>query len=99
MEIGGQWWHVCLQSEKELQRVMNEFYSVYKRRKLTVNARKNKLMVFERREVEVVDLSTIYRVSVPAVGRCEVVLGEKMEEVKELKYLITVLYKHGWMEG
>ena len=36
--------------------------------------------------------------SVPAVGRCEVVLGrERMEEVKELKYLGTVLCKHGGM--
>ena len=41
-------------------------------------------MIFERMEVEVVDFNTPYRVSVPAVGRCEVVLrGEKMEEVKE----------------
>ena len=42
---------------------------------------------------------TPYRVSVPAVGSCEVVLGgEKMEEVKEYKYLGTVFYKHGEME-
>ena len=52
-------------------------------------------MVFERREV--VDWYTPYRVS---VDRCEVVLGrEKMEEVKEFKYLITVVCKHGAMEG
>ena len=31
------------------------------------------------------DFSTIYRVSVPAVGKCEVLSeGEEMEEVKEL---------------
>ena len=35
----------------------------------------------------------------PAVRKCEVVLGEKMEEVKELKYLETMLYKHGAAEG
>ena len=40
-----------------------------------------------------VDFNTSYRMSVPAVGRCEVVLGEKME-VKEFKYLGTVLCKH-----
>ena len=34
----------------------------------------------------------------PAVGRCEIVLGEKMEEVKEFKYLGTVLCKYGEME-
>ena len=51
-----------------------------------------------RREIEVMDYSTPYRVNVPAIGRCEVVLGEKME-MKEFKYLGTVLCKHGEMEG
>ena len=32
---------------------------------------------------------------VPAEGRCEVILGE---EVKDFKYLGTVLFKHGGME-
>ena len=45
------------------------------------------MVVFERREVEVVDFNTPYRVSLSAVGRCEVVLGVKMEEVKDFKYL------------
>ena len=41
----------------------------------------------ERREVEVVDFNTSYRMNVPGVGKCEVVLGgKKMEEVKEFKY-------------
>ena len=44
-------------SEKELQRVVDEFYMVC------------------RKEVEVVDFNTLYRLSVPPVGRCEVVLG------------------------
>ncbi len=34
------------------ERVINEFYSVCKRRKLKVNAGKSKVMVFERREME-----------------------------------------------
>ena len=38
--------------EEEFQRVMDEFYSVYTRRKLKVIAGKSKVMVFERREVE-----------------------------------------------
>ena len=36
----------------------------------------------------------------PAVGKCEVVVGgKKMEEVKEFEYLETVLCKYGEMEG
>ena len=60
---------------------------------------KSKLVVIERRELEVVDFDTPYWMSMPAVGRREVVLGEKIEEVKEFKYLGTVLCKHGQMEG
>ncbi len=33
----------------------------------------SKVMVFERKEVEVVDFITSYRVSVPVAGRCEIV--------------------------
>ncbi len=40
-----------------MQRVVKEFYSVCKRRKLKVNAGKSKVMVFERREEEVVDFN------------------------------------------
>ena len=40
-----------------------------------MNAGKSKVMVFEGRETEVVDFSTPYRECVPAVERCEVVLG------------------------
>ncbi len=39
-------------SEGDMQRVVNEFYSVCKRRKLKVHTGKSKVMVFERREVE-----------------------------------------------
>ncbi len=53
-------------------------------------------MVFERREEEVVDFNTAYRVRLPAVARCKIMLqSEKMEEVSEFKYLGTVLCKHG----
>ncbi len=51
-----------------MQRVVNEFYSVCKRRKLKVNAGKSKVMGCERREVEVVDFNTAYRVRLPAVA-------------------------------
>ncbi len=46
------------ENEEDLQRVVNEFYSVCKRRKLKVNAGKSKVMVFERREEEVIDFNT-----------------------------------------
>ncbi len=58
------------ESEGDLQRVVNEFYSACKRRKLKVNAGKSKVMVFERREEEVVDFNTAYRVRLPAVLWC-----------------------------
>ena len=41
------------------------------------------MMVFERREVEGVDFSTSYRFSVLAVGKCEVILGERIEKMKK----------------
>ena len=88
------------ESEVDLQRVVNEFYSVWKRRKLKVNAGKSKVMVFERKEEEAIDFSTAYRVRLPPVARCRIILGnEEMEEVNEFKYLGTVLCKHGGMEG
>ncbi len=63
------------ESEKKLQRVVDQFYNVCSRRKLRVNAGKSKMMVFERREVEVVDFGNLYRVSVPVDERCEIVMG------------------------
>ncbi len=80
------------ESKEALQRVGNEFYSVCKRGKFTVNAGKSKVMVFERREKEVVDFNIAYRVRLPAVARCRIMLGsEKMEEVSEFKYLESVM--------
>ncbi len=72
------------QSEMELQRVVDQFHSVCSRRKVRVNVGMSKVMVFERREVEVVDFGNPYRVSVPVDERCEMVMGEeRMEVVKE----------------
>ncbi len=65
----------------DLQRVVNEFFSVCKRRKLKVNAEKSKV-VFESKEEEVINFYTAYRVRLPAVASCRIMLGsEKMEEV------------------
>ena len=86
------------ESEEELQRVVNEFHNACMRRKLKVNAGKRK--VFERWEADAVDFSTPYRVSVPAIGRYEVLLeGERMKKVKAFEYLGTVLCKHGEKKG
>ncbi len=63
------------ESERELQRVVDEFYSVYVRRKLRVNVGKSKVMVVKRKKVEVVDFSNPYRMNVPVAGRCELFLG------------------------
>ncbi len=65
LRLNGEVWSVvtCLfaddtvllaESDGDLQRVVNEFYSVCKRRKLKASAGKSKVMVFERREVEMV---------------------------------------------
>ena len=51
------------ESEKELQRVVDEFYSLCTKRKLKVKVGKCKVMIFERREVEVVDFNTPYKMS------------------------------------
>ncbi len=82
------------ESEGDLQRVVNEFCSVCKRRKLKVNAGKSKMIVFERREEEVVNFNTAYRVRLPTVARCRVMLGsEKMEEVSEFNPFGTGLQR------
>ncbi len=86
------------ESKGELQRLVNDFYSVYKRRKFKVNAGKSKVMVFERREGEVIDFNIAYRVRLPAVTRCRIVLGsEMMEEVSELS-IWELVCKHRGME-
>ncbi len=88
------------ESERVLQRVVDQFHNTCSSRKLRVNAGKSKVMVSERMVVEVVDFGNPYRVSVPVDERCEIVLGGgRMEVMKEFKYLGTVLSKHGEMEG
>ncbi len=51
------------ESKDDLQRLVNEFYSVCRRRKLKVNAGKNKVKDIERREGEVMDFNAACRVS------------------------------------
>ncbi len=97
LRLNGEVWYVvtCLsaddtvllaESEEDLQRVVNKFYSVWKRRKLKVNAGKSKVMVFERREEKVIDFNPASRVRLPAEARCRIMLGsQKMEQVIEFK--------------
>ena len=88
------------ESEEELQRVVNEFYEVCKRRKLKVNCDKSKVMVFERRKTEVIDFGRPYRVRLENESSCRITMGGQcLEEVKEFKYLGTMLCKYGSMEG
>ncbi len=71
------------ESERELQRVVDQFHSMCSTRKLRVNAGMSKVMVFERREVAVVDFENPYRVSVPEDEWCEIVMeGERMEVIR-----------------
>ena len=54
MAMGRQWWCAYLQmtvftkSEKKLERVVDEFYSLCTKRKLKVNAEKSIVIVFVR---------------------------------------------------
>ncbi len=68
LRLNGEAWSVvtCLfaddtvllaKSEENLHRVVNELYSVCKRRKLKVNTGKSKVIVFERRKEEVIDFN------------------------------------------
>ncbi len=88
------------ENEGILQRIVDEFGRVCKRRKLKVNAGKNKVMIFERAREQTINFAKPYRVGSKAILRCKIWLGkEKMEEVNESKYLGTILCKHGSMEG
>ena len=51
------------ESEKELQKIVNKFLSICTRRKLKVNVGKSKVMVFERRQVEEIDINIFFKVS------------------------------------
>ncbi len=89
------------ESEGMLQRIVDEFDRVCKRRKLKVNTGKSKVMVFERAREQTINFAKPYRVGSEAILGCKIWLGiEKMEEVNEFKYLGTILCKHmgAWKE-
>ncbi len=88
------------ESERMLQRIVDEFERVCKKRKLKVNAGKSKVMVFERARVETINFAKLYRVGSEVILGCKIWLGkEKMEEGNKFMYLGIILYKHGSLEG
>ena len=88
------------ESERYLQKVVSEFENVCMRRKLKVNVGKSKVMIFEKREYEVIDFGTQYRIAKEERTGCKIKLGrENLEEVDSFKYLGAVLCKHGSMDG
>ncbi len=88
------------ESEGMLQRIVDEFDRVCKRRMLKVTAGKSKVMVFEKAREQTINYAKPYTVGSEATLGCKIWLGkEKMEEVNEFMYLGTILCKHGSMEG
>ncbi len=82
-----------------LQRIVDEFDKVCKRRKFKVNAGKTKVMVFERAREQTINFAKPYRVGSEAILECKMWLREeRMKEVNEFKHLGTILCKHGSME-
>ncbi len=91
---------VLLGESEVLQRIVDEFDRVCKRRKLKVNAGKSRVMVFERARKQTINFAKPFRVRSEAILECKIWLGrERMEAVNEFKYLGTILCKHGSMEG
>ncbi len=58
------------ESEGMLQRIVDEFDRVCKRRKLKLNAGKSKVMVFERVSEQTINFAKPYRVVSEAILRC-----------------------------
>ncbi len=90
---------LLVENEGTLQRIMDEFDSVCKRRKLRMNVCKSKVMVSEKAREQVIDFAKSYRIRAEGTTKCRIRLGEKRMEVTEFKYLGTVLCKHGSMGG
>lgn len=69
------WITLCSwQSERKIQRLMNEFYIVCMwEGNWRVNLEVSKMMVSKRKEIEIVDFRTLYGLSVPVAEQCEVV--------------------------
>ncbi len=73
------------ESEGMLQRIVDKFDKICKRRKLKVNAGKSKVMFFERAREQTIDFAKPYRVGSEPIPECKIWLRKKMEEVNEFK--------------
>ncbi len=73
------------ESEGKLQRIVDEFDRVCRRRKLKVNADTSKVMVFERarEQTRAIDFGKSYKVVSEAIPGCKIWLEKKMVEVEE----------------
>ncbi len=60
------------ESEGMLQRVVDEFDRVCKRRKLKVNAGKSKMTVFEKAREQAINFAKSYRVGSEAILGCKI---------------------------
>ncbi len=70
------------ESEGMLQRIVDEFDRVCKRKKLKVNAGKSKVMVFERPRERTFNFAKPFSVGLLAIPGCKIWLRkEKMEKV------------------
>ncbi len=70
------------ESERVLQRIVDDFDRVCRRRKLKVNEDKSKAMVFERAREQTIGYVKSDRVGSKAMTSCKIWLGkEKMEGV------------------
>ncbi len=88
------------ESGGKLQRIVDEFDRVCKRRKFKVNEGKSKVMVFETAREQTINFAKPYRVGSEAILECKIWLGkEKMEEVNEFRCLGTMLCNYDSMEG
>ncbi len=63
--------------ERMLQRIVDEFDSVCKRRKLKVNAGKSKVMVFQRARAQTIDFAKPYRVGSETTRGCKILLEKE----------------------
>ncbi len=87
------------ESEEMLQRIVDEFDRVCKRRKLKVNAGKSMVMVFEKAREQTIDFAKPYSMGSEDTLECKIWLGkEKMEEVNEFKYSISYVNMGAWKE-
>ncbi len=87
------------ESKGMLQRIVDKYNKVCKRRKLMLNAGKSKVIVFERVRGQTINFAKPYRVGSDAILGCKIWLGKKMEEVNDFRYLGTISCNHGSMGG